>query len=194
MYKDLIEIILARLKRRKGKNSYTEETIRRKIEILNKYLSYSDILKLTKNPEIFTLSEEILVNRIHYLESIFGKDIVSRAPSLLTYEPATIEEKIRDLIQIFGKSREEIINLIKRFPKILTYSYNNIQEKINLISNKLKIDGRELIYENPRILSRSLKTIEEVIDRCGKNVLEKPSLFYKSEEYVRRICDEQDGT
>ncbi len=191
MYEDLINQILRKLKKRKGKISYSREKLKEKIETLVKYIPIQEMSKLVKHPEIFTLDKNTLEHRIEYLIDNFGLTAVIEAPSLLTYEPSTIEDKIKKYKKIFNRSREEIKNLIKRFPNILTYNPETVKRKIEIIALELGISyniASKLVYENPRILSRSEGIIRYVLEKCGKIVLEKPSLFYKSKEKIEEIC------
>ncbi len=191
MYEDLIKIIIQKLRKKKSKNSYTEENIRKKLELLAHYILPSDLPKLLRHPEVFTLDQTTLEHRIEYLIDMFGRKAVATAPSLLTYDPSTTENKIKELKSIFNKSRDEIKNLILEFPKILTYNPYTIKRKIEILARELSlpyIKAVEFVYGNPRILSRSEEVIKYIIKKCGALVLEKPSLFYKSKEKIEEIC------
>ena len=97
--------------------------------------------------------------------------LVSRAPSLLAYQPMALQRKLYELDQLFngdleaddGKPKKAInvLAMVKREPALLTYNVQNtLASKVAVFEAELPgVDVRKLLGSTPRLLSYDAATV-----------------------------------
>ena len=95
--------------------------------------------------------------------------LVSRAPSLLAYQPMALQRKLYELDQLFNGDLEEdakpkainVLAMVKREPALLTYNVQNtLASKVAVFEAELPgVDVRKLLGSTPRLLSYDAATV-----------------------------------
>ena len=96
--------------------------------------------------------------------------LVSRAPSLLAYQPMALQRKLYELDQLFNGDLEtdgtpkkaiNVLAMVKREPALLTYNVQNtLASKVAVFETELPgVDVRKLLGSTPRLLSYDAATV-----------------------------------
>ncbi|HJQ09153.1 MAG TPA: hypothetical protein VJ836_06760 [Candidatus Saccharimonadales bacterium] len=118
--------------------------------------------------------------------------VVNDFPSILSYGPDGVSEKIRVLSEL-GVELPAVVNV---FPSILSYSSQTVRDKVGVL-NALGVAGKEVVSRYPQILKLSS---QQVTDRAAylasyglnvsKAITALPSLINLLPETVRRKVGE----